>query len=91
MVLGRGTEDAIRPAVQASLTPGEQLVKLNEFSCAITCAVATPTIGTTPQNEVEITVLLRWDGSAWQAVDRGVYCDNGEVPAAIRQVACESN
>ena len=36
-------------------------------------------------------VLLRWNGSAWQVVDRGVYCDNGEVPAAIYQKACESN
>ena len=77
--------------VQASLSPGEQMFKLNEFNCAITWAVSTPTVGTTEQDAVEITVLLRWNGSAWQVVDRGVYCDNGEVPAAIYQKACESN
>jgi len=85
------TEAAIRPVVQASLPAGEQMFKLNEFNCAITWAVSTPTVGTTQQNAVEITVLLRWNGSAWQVVDRGVYCDNGEVPAAISQKACQSN
>lgn len=85
------TEAAIRPVVQASLNPGEQMFKLNEFNCAITWAVSQPTVGTTPQNAVQITVLLRWNGSAWQVVDRGVYCDNGEVPAAIYQKACQSN
>jgi peptidoglycan hydrolase-like protein with peptidoglycan-binding domain len=85
------TEAAIRPVVQASLSPGEQMFKLNEFNCATTWAVSTPTVGTTQEDAVEITVLLRWNGSAWQVVDRGVYCDNGEVPAAIYQKACESN
>jgi peptidoglycan hydrolase-like protein with peptidoglycan-binding domain len=85
------TEAAIRPVVAASLNAGEQLFKLNQFNCAITWAVSTPTVGSTPQNAVEITELLRWSGSAWQVVDRGVYCDNGEVPQAIYQKACESN
>ena len=85
------TEAAIRPVVAAGLNAGEQLFKLNQFNCAITWAVATPTVGSTPQNAVEITMLLRWNGSAWQVVDRGVYCDNGEVPQAIYQTACESN
>jgi peptidoglycan hydrolase-like protein with peptidoglycan-binding domain len=85
------TEAAIRPVVQASLSPGEQMFKLNKFNCAITWAVATPTVGSTQQNAVDITVLLRWNGQAWQVVDRGVYCDNGEVPAAIYQKACNSN
>jgi hypothetical protein len=85
------TEAAIRPVVQASLSPGEQMFKLNEFNCAITWAVSTPTVGSTQEDAVEITVLLRWNGSAWQVVDRGTYCDNGEVPAAIYQKACESN
>jgi hypothetical protein len=67
------------------------MFKLNEFNCAITWAVATPTVGSTQQNAVEITVLLRWNGSAWQAVDRGVYCGQGAVPPAIVQKACNSN
>jgi len=36
-------------------------------------------------------VLLRWNGSVWQSVDRAVYCENGDVPPAIFQKACESN
>ncbi len=85
------TEAAIRPVVQASLSPGEQMFKLNQFNCAITWAVSTPTVGSTQENAVEITVLLRWNGSAWQVVDRGVYCENGDVPPAIVQKACNSN
>ncbi len=85
------TDAALRPVVTASLSPGEQLYKLNAFNCAITWAVTTPTVGSTPQNAVEITVLLRWSGNAWQAVDRGVYCDSGRVPASIYQKACNSN
>jgi hypothetical protein len=85
------TEAAIRPVVQASLSAGEQMFHLNEFNCAITWAVSTPTVGATEQDAVEITVLLRWNGSAWQVVDRGVYCENGDVPPAIVQKACNSN
>jgi len=85
------TDAAIRPAVIASLGPGEQLFKLNEFHCASIWAVASPDVGADQQDSYEITVLLRWNGSAWQVVDRGVYCDNGEVPQSIYQAACESN
>jgi len=85
------TEAAIRPAVIASLSAGEQLFKLNEFNCANIWAVSSPDVGPDQQNSYEITVLLRWNGSAWQAVDRGVYCDNGAVPQSLYQAACESN
>jgi hypothetical protein len=87
------TQAAIEPAVIAGLTPGEQLVKLNEFHCAITWAVTSPTVGGTDPNDpqIEITQLLRWNGSAWQVVDRGTYCDAGQVPQAIYQQACETN
>lgn len=85
------TEAAIRPPVTAGLSSGEQLFKLNPFNCAITWAVTNPTVGTTQQDAVDITLLLRWNGSAWQVVDRGVYCDNGDVPKTIYQNACESN
>jgi hypothetical protein len=86
------TDAAIRPVVTSSLLAGEQLVKLNAFSCAITWAVATPTVtSTAAPNGAPVTVLLRWNGTAWQAVDQGVYCDNGAVPAAIFQKACQSN
>ncbi|HEY8218007.1 MAG TPA: peptidoglycan-binding domain-containing protein [Acidimicrobiia bacterium] len=85
------TDAAIRPAVVASLQPGEQLFQLNEFHCAITWAVTSPTVGPNQQNSYEITQLLRWNGSAWQVVDRGTYCDGGQVPAAIYQQACQTN
>ena len=86
------TDAAIRPVVTASLLTGEQLVKLNAFFCAITWAVATPTVTSAAAPDgAPVTVLLRWSGSAWQAVDQGVYCDNGSVPAAIFPKACQSN
>lgn len=84
------TDAALRPAVIASLSSGEQLFKLNAFKCASNWAVTNPTVGI-PSNEIDVTVLLRWNGSAWQAVDRGVYCNNGSVPASIYQDACTTN
>jgi Putative peptidoglycan binding domain len=86
------TEAAIRPVVTASLLAGETLVKLNEFNCAITWAVAQPTVtSSAAPSGTEVTVLMRWNGSAWQTVDQGVYCDNGSVPAAIFAKACQSH
>ena len=85
------TDPAIRGTITATLLPGEQLVKLNEFNCAITWAVAAPTI-TSPSDPqgTNVTYLLRWNGTAWQSVDRGTYCDAGQVPAAIFAKACQS-
>lgn len=86
------TEAAIRPVVTASLLAGETLVKLNEFNCAITWAVAQPTVtSAAAPSGTQVTVLMRWNGSVWQTVDQGIYCDNGSVPAAIRAKACSSN
>jgi hypothetical protein len=85
------TDAAIRPAVISDLNVGEQLFQLNEFHCAITWAVVSPTVGPSQQDSYEITQLLRWSGSAWQVVDRGTYCDAGEVPQAIYQQACQTN
>ena len=39
----------------------------------------------------QITVVWHWDGSAWQRVDRAVYCLNGTIPPSLRTLACESN
>jgi hypothetical protein len=85
------TQAAIEPAVVAALGPNEQLIKLNEFRCAITWAVTSPTVGDPNGPQYEITQLLRWSGTAWQVVDRGTYCDGGQVPQAIYQQACETN
>lgn len=85
------TDPAIRSAITASLLPGEQLPKLNPFRCAITWATATPTI-TSPSDPggTGVTYLLRWSGTAWQPVDRGTYCDSGQVPKAIVAQACQA-
>jgi len=85
------TDPAIRGAITASLLPGEQLTKLNPFQCAITWAVATPTI-TSPADPsgTNVTYLLRWSGATWQPVDRGTYCDSGQVPKAIFPQACQA-
>ncbi len=86
------TDAALRPVVTASLLAGETLVKLNAFNCAITWAVAQPTVtSASAPAGAPVTVLMRWNGTTWQVVDQAVYCDNGSVPAAIYQKACASN
>ncbi|HEY8218008.1 MAG TPA: peptidoglycan-binding domain-containing protein [Acidimicrobiia bacterium] len=84
-------ESAIRTAATAGLEPGEQLVELNAFRCAGNWAVTSPTVGPNQQSSYEITQLLRWNGTAWQVVDRGAYCDAGDVPQGIYQQACQTN
>jgi hypothetical protein len=79
----------IEAGVTASLLAGERIIKLNEFHCAITWAATTPTVATPSSPDgVSVTVLLRWSGTAWQPVDRAVYCDAGQVPAAISAQGC---
>jgi hypothetical protein len=88
------TQSAIEAAAKAGLEQGEQLVKLNAFHCAGNWAVTSPDIGPvgpSGRDTIEITQLLRWNGTAWQVVDRGAYCDAGEVPQAIYQQACQTN
>jgi hypothetical protein len=88
------TQSAIETAAKAGLEPGEQLAELNAFHCAGNWAVTSPDIGpigANGQDTIEITQLLRWNGTAWQVVDRGAYCDAGEVPQGIYQQACQTN
>jgi hypothetical protein len=39
----------------------------------------------------EITVLFRAEAQGWEVASRAKYCEDGAVPARIRQPACESN
>lgn len=79
----------IKAGVQASLLPGESIVLSGAFNCAGNYVVNTPTIASNGQQQV-VTDLLYWNGTAWQVVNRAVYCENGSVPAAIYQKACQA-
>lgn len=82
----------INAAVAASLDSGTVVDQTGEFDCSGDFAVVEPTVsGSGGSNESTITVLLKWSGSAWQAVDRATYCASGQVPSDINQLACESN
>jgi hypothetical protein len=61
------------------------------FECSGNWSTVGPTVSSGDGPQITITLLLRWDGSAWQSVDRSIYCENGDVPSAIYQTACESN
>ncbi len=83
--------DLINPAVAASLLPTEKVVNSGPFECSGNWATVAPNVQGEGGPEITITVLLLWNGSAWQVVDRAVYCANGSVPQQIYQQACESN
>jgi hypothetical protein len=84
-------EQLINAAVVAALNPGETVSQSGPFECAGDWATVSPTIAAQGGPEITITDLLRWNGSAWQVVDRAIYCANGSVPQQIYQDACESN
>jgi peptidoglycan hydrolase-like protein with peptidoglycan-binding domain len=79
------TQQAITDGVLAS-APG---VSVGQYECSGNWAEAQAT--TSGPDGYEYTVLLQWNGSTWISVDRGTYCENGDVPQAIVQAACESN
>jgi peptidoglycan hydrolase-like protein with peptidoglycan-binding domain len=79
------TQQAITDGVLAS-APG---VTVGQYECSGNWAEAQAT--TPGPNGYEYTVLLRGNGSTWASVDRGTYCENGDVPQAIFQAACETN
>lgn len=33
---------------------------------------------------------MNWTGTAWQVVDRALYCENGSVPSLIDKKACQA-
>jgi ABC-type phosphate transport system substrate-binding protein len=67
-----------------------------EFKCADGWAVLFPTVGTNDSNtSFTENVIVQAEGPNWALMDRAKVCgdsqDMSEVPAAIYQVACETN
>ena len=64
------------------------------FQCADGWAVLTPTVGDAG-SEYTDTVLVQAEGGIWALMDREVACGadeaSSEVPAALYQVACQSD
>jgi hypothetical protein len=83
------TEDAIRTAATAALNSGERLVLSGPFQCAGIWAYNAPTIANSAGAQTQVNELMRWNGSAWQVVNRAAYCESGGIPAAVSQKACQ--
>jgi hypothetical protein len=93
-VLGRAQASA--PCTKRALTAGLRRGKprgripRNDFGCAGRFAFAAVVVAAR-NNAVEITVLFHAVAGHWAVASRGKYCEDGEVPAKIRQPACETN
>lgn len=83
------TAAAIQTAAQASLSPGETITKSGPFQCAVPWAYNGPTIKS-GGTETQIPLLMHWDGTAWQVVDRNAYCEAGGVPTSVANLACQT-
>jgi hypothetical protein len=81
-----------RPALAAGLHRSRLRGRIDGdgFGCAGRFAYAAVLVGTGNES-VEITVLFRADARRWKVASRGKYCEDGAVPAKIRQPACETN
>jgi len=84
------TEAAIKAGAQAALNAGERIVLSGPFQCAGNWVYNAPTIANAAGAQLQVTELMRWNGSAWQVVDRTTYCEAGGVPTAIAQKACQT-
>jgi hypothetical protein len=82
------TEQALAAGLRRSRLRGR--IDGNGFGCAGRFAYAAVIVGA-GNTSVEITVLFRADVRGWEVVTRGKYCEDGAVPALIRQPACETN
>jgi L,D-transpeptidase ErfK/SrfK len=82
---------AIKAGAQAALNTGEQLVLSGPYQCAGVWVYNAPTIATGPTtgSQTKVILLMRWNGTGWQVVDRGAYCEAGSVPAVIYQRTCQ--
>lgn len=82
------TLDAIKAGAQRSLLPGETMVKSGPFQCADGFAYNAPTVQPKGGKAQQVVELLKWNGSAWQPVDRALYCESGSVPKTIYAKTC---
>lgn len=83
------TLDAIKAGSTAALNANERMVLSGPYHCAGIWAYNAPTIASAGGAQMRVINLLRWNGTAWQAVNRAAYCEAGSVPAAIYQQTCQ--
>jgi peptidoglycan hydrolase-like protein with peptidoglycan-binding domain len=83
------TQTAILAGAQRALNAGERIALSGPFQCAGIWAYNGPTIVDSGGTQTQVTELLRWNGTAWQVVNRAAYCESGGVPAVVAQKACQ--
>jgi peptidoglycan hydrolase-like protein with peptidoglycan-binding domain len=83
------TQALILAAAKAALLPGEQIVKSGPYQCAGVWTYNAPTVQSSGK-QTQIVNLMNWNGSAWQVVNRALYCENGSVPSLIYKKVCQS-
>jgi hypothetical protein len=79
---------ALTPAARVGLATFDS-IDASAFGCSGTFAYAGVIVGPTGSRD-EVTILFMAQAGSWVKVSRS-YCDNGSVPAAIFQPACNSN
>lgn len=84
------TEAAIQAAAQAALNAGERIVLTGPFQCGGSWAYNGPTIASAAGTQSQVNELMRWNGTAWQVVNRAAYCESGSVPAVVAREACQT-
>jgi len=83
------TQTSILSAATSSLNAGERIVLSGSFVCGGDWVFNTPTIANSSGTQTEVNLLMRWNGTAWQVVDRAAYCESGGIPSAVAQKACQ--
>ena len=83
------TQTSIMAAAQGSLNAGERIALSGSFVCGGNFAFNTPTIADSSGTQTPVNLLMQWNGTAWQVVDRAAYCESGGIPAAVAQKACQ--
>lgn len=81
------TVEAITAAAQAHTSDFDG-VDSGGYGCSGNFAYAFVTVGTPP--DADVTILFMSVNGAWQPASRAVYCENGSVPQAIYQNACQT-
>jgi peptidoglycan hydrolase-like protein with peptidoglycan-binding domain len=82
------TQALIKTAAQAALLANERLVKSGTYQCAGIFTYNAPTVATGGGRQTKVIDLMRWNGTAWQVVDRALYCESGSVPSPIYARTC---
>ena len=80
----------ILAAAQAALLKNESVVHSGPYQCAGSFTYNAPTISTGGGRQTQVINLMRWNGTAWQVVNRALYCESGSVPSLIYARTCVS-